>query len=298
MKIFVVHSGDDRGIIGPEIVEPIVLADKRAKVLVLGDGGKHWKREAAKLLDQAQMVLFVVGEKSHASENIGWELKRAIAGNKEIVYLKLNENNKLHPALTGIDRFTKKENTIGKEAKSVEDVIERVRRYEDGDYPLFNFPHSDIDRSEVMEQYKTFLETSERLVERRQTVNNFYLSANTALCTIMAAAFSALEGVTAKLLICFFLSITGIILSISWRSILDAYGILNSSKMKVISIIERNLPLSLYDTEWAVMSDNLNSKRYVSFTDSEKKTPMIFVMVYIVVCFIGLGILAAMYFLK
>lgn len=298
MNIFVVHSGSDRKTIIPAIVTPIEDADKRAKVLMLGDGGKHWKKEAARLLDKAQMVLFVVGAESFASPNIEWELKRAIAGNKEIIYLKLDEKNKLHSALTGVDRFTKKVDTIGKEVKSVEDVIERVRRYEDGDYPLFNMPVQGVDRTEVLEQYKTFLETSERLVERRQTVNNFYLSANTALCTIMAAAISALDGVTEKLLVCFFLSITGIILSISWRSILDAYGILNSSKMKVISIIERNLPLSLYDTEWAVMSDKLNSKRYVSFTDSEKKTPLIFVVVYIMVCLIGLGILAAQYLLK
>lgn len=67
---------------------------------------------------------------------------------------------------------------------------------------------------------------------------------------------------------------------------MNAYGILNGSKMKVISIIEHNLPVRLYDAEWDVMSDKLNSKKYVSFTDSEKKTPKAFIALYILLIII------------
>ncbi len=63
--------------------------------------------------------------------------------------------------------------------------------------------------------------------------------------------------------------------------ILEAYGILNASKMKIVSLIERKLPLSLYDQEWVIMSDKLNSRKYVSFTDSEKRIPKMFLCVYL-----------------
>ena len=73
------------------------------------------------------------------------------------------------------------------------------------------------------------------------------------------------------------------ILSISWNGILSAYGILNGSKMKVISMLECELPAALYDTEWEVMSDKLNSRKYVSFTESEKRAPKAFIILYILI---------------
>ena len=62
-------------------------------------------------------------------------------------------------------------------------------------------------------------------------------------------------------------------------------------ELKVISIIERRLPVSLFDSEWKVMGDKLNSKRYVSFTDSEKRLPKLFIALYIlliIVCILAI----------
>ena len=53
--------------------------------------------------------------------------------------------------------------------------------------------------------------------------------------------------------------------------------------MKVISLIEEKMPVALYDVEWQVMSDKLNNKKYVSFTNSEKRIPKIFLIVYVLV---------------
>jgi hypothetical protein len=87
------------------------------------------------------------------------------------------------------------------------------------------------------------------------------------------------------------LSIVGIILSVSWVKLLASYGDLNSSKMKIISYIEKQLPASLYDAEWAALSDKLNKRKYVSFTNSEKRVPVLFVAVYICVSICGIAFL-------
>ena len=87
------------------------------------------------------------------------------------------------------------------------------------------------------------------------------------------------------------LSIVGIILSISWIKLLSSYGDLNSSKMKIISYIEKQLPASLYDAEWAALSDKLNKRKYVSFTNSEKGVPLLFIIVYICVSICGIAFL-------
>ena len=81
----------------------------------------------------------------------------------------------------------------------------------------------------------------------------------------------------------------GIILDISWINILEAYGTLNSAKLKVINLLEEQLPIALYDAEWRIMSDKLNNKKYVSFTDSEKRIPKLFMAIY---CLIIVGMAA------
>ena len=63
--------------------------------------------------------------------------------------------------------------------------------------------------------------------------------------------------------------------------------------MKIISSIEKQLPLSLFDAEWAALSDKLNKKKYVSFTESEQVVPRLFGMVY----FLVMIFIAVSYFL-
>ena len=53
--------------------------------------------------------------------------------------------------------------------------------------------------------------------------------------------------------------------------------------MKVISLLEKQLPIALYDSEWKIMNDKLTNKKYTSFTDSEKKIPKTFGVVYCIV---------------
>lgn len=62
MKIFVVHSGSDRDAVLTQVVDMLEKLECRAKVLVLENGGVFWKKEAKKMIKQAQMVLFVVGK--------------------------------------------------------------------------------------------------------------------------------------------------------------------------------------------------------------------------------------------
>ena len=294
MNIFIVHSGCDKKIVTDSIIPQIEKLEPRAKLLALKNGGIFWKIEANNLIKKAQMVLFIVGKNSYESENISWELKKALRCNKLILYYKLNTEYEINDVIYGVDRFSKKKKILAEKMESLEDVVNRVKRYEDNEYKLFNDDIVNVNRSELLEQYKVFLETSESLVTRRQSVNSFYISANTALITIMAALVTLFGSLIEKIAICGLVSVVGLILAFSWYSILESYGVLNSSKMKVIRIIERELPVSLYDTEWDVMSDKLNSKKYTSFTDSEKKTPKIFAVLYltliVVMIIIGIGI--------
>ena len=146
---------------------------------------------------------------------------------------------------------------------------------------MFNQSVDSLDKDILLEQYKLFLQTSEDLVARRQNANNFYISVNSALMGVWGMIWALNILPLYKFFIGLLISMVGVILSLSWIKLLSSYGNLNGSKMKIISYIEKQLPVSLYDAEWEALSDRLNKKKYVSFTDSEKRIPILFIAVYI-----------------
>lgn len=147
----------------------------------------------------------------------------------------------------------------------------------------------------LLEQYKIFVQSSESLMVRRQTINSFYITANTVLVALFAAVV-ALKDVSHLLIIWsgLALSTIGIVITRAWKTILLSYGKLNSSKIKVISAIEKRLPVSLYDLEWSVMSNDTSNGGYKPFTKSEATTAATFFWLYIISCgatAIALGII-------
>lgn len=281
MNIFIIHSGSDRDFVASKMKE-MKRSSYSLNPLMLQNGGIFWKADAAQKIKKAQMVLFFVGENSHKSPYIAWELKQARKQDKPIYTILLNENYLRHDALQYQDSFSG-ENRYFDQLKTLDDVIKLINNFEDGDYHIFNQPVDQIDKVLLLEQYKTFLQTSEDLVLRRQNVNNFYISINSAIIAIFSSLFAFELSAEVRACLCVLFSLVGIVLSVAWIKILVAYGNLNSSKMKIISSIEKHLPASLYDAEWAALSDKLNKKRYVSFTDNEKQIPKIFIIIYSVI---------------
>ncbi len=281
MNIFVSHSGKDYDIVSAKLAE-LRRKNYNLNALALENGNFLWKVEAGNKIKKSQMVVLFVGEKTHESKYIAWELKTAIKYNKPIYTIKLNPKYEIHPVLVREDSFSKKQITYSKDITE-QQLSDIISKYDAGDYNIFNEMPENVDKSILLEQYKVFLQTSEDLVSRRQNVNNFYISLNSALIAIFSASLAFEFQLIYKLIIGLLFSLIGMILSVSWIRTLIAYGNLNSSKMKIISSIEKQLPVSLYDSEWAALSDKLNKKKYVSFTDNEKRIPKIFIAIYAVV---------------
>lgn len=279
MNIFVIHSSSDFSE-AEKITDSLKREEFSINTLILKNSSCFWKIEAHKKIKKSQMVVFVIGENSHKSPYIAWEIKESIKLKKPIYILKLNSENKLHKALFIKEPFTNEEQNYGNIVTRNE-LINIIKSYNTGDYGLFNFPSNELNHEILLEQYKLFLQTSEDLVNRRQNVNSFYISISSALIAIMGVFCTFDFGKEAELIICFLFCLIGMIISVSWSKILSCYGNLNSSKMKIISNIEKKLPLSLFDAEWAALSDRLNKKKYISFTETEKIIPRLFEIVYL-----------------
>ena len=143
-------------------------------------------------------------------------------------------------------------------------------------------PTSDPDINVLMEQYRLFVDTSERLVARRQVVNTFFLSANTL--ALSAVGLVAKDVDTAQLVPATVVAIcmAAIMLCVAWQRLVRSYAQLNRGKFAVIDCLESRLPAALFRAEWVALGKGQDPKRYTPFTRTEVIVPIIFIIIYAV----------------
>ena len=140
--------------------------------------------------------------------------------------------------------------------------------------------------SVVFEQYKMFVDTSERLVARRQTANRFFFSANALTISAIGVGISLIEDSENRFEFIasgiFVLSIVGVLFCVVWRTLVHSFAQLNSGKFAVIHEIEKMLPLALFTAEWYALGEGKDPKKYKSSTKTEMTVPIILMVVYTV----------------
>lgn len=139
----------------------------------------------------------------------------------------------------------------------------------------------------MFEQYKLYLELTDKISERRQTANQFFLGMNTGLCALIGYLYSSDAGSELKTL-AWAVPIAGILLSYFWYRLVKSYRDLNGAKFDVIQAIEQRLPLSPYRAEWAALEEGKNPKVYTPFSHLEIWVPR---------CFIGMFAALTMFLL-
>lgn len=294
MKAYIIYKSQDETEVKEKLKE---LQDKCASLEVLlleSVPLKAWKNHASKKIKQADCAIFFVGECSHESKYIDWEIKKFIKSNKRIYTIKLSPNNIYNESLYRKDCFGNVENIersrymYSKEV-SIEQLCANINNNLEMDISKEISCNKNMSGDVMVEQYKAYLQTSEDLVARRQSVSNFYISVNSALVSVLSAIIAVLSAIGSEysLLITiisgFIISILGIVLCLNWKRIVFSYGQLNAAKMKVIAAIEKQLPFDIYDIEWRVQTDKLGKNKYVSFTNIEKRIPMLFIALYTIV---------------
>ena len=170
---------------------------------------------------------------------------------------------------------------------SPEQLKAKIDRFDSKRYRVFSEEADtlteDTAREMLFEQYKMYQRTSEELVTRRQKTNEFYLSINTFLLTFFGVIIGWAEmPVKSKLIILSVTALAGVMFNQSWCSTIDQLKIINTAKLRLINTIERQLPLRLYDEEYAIMNDELNPWKYKNAFRDEKRSPYIFNGLYAV----------------
>ncbi len=278
---------------------------ENAQFIMLEGSQENWEGDATARIRECGKVLYIVGEMSAKSKYIQIELDIAGREHKEIYVFPLQEDYEINECL----KNAKKSVTALKGEYEGEIIINKAKErvyvlneaelndkfQKDSEEIRMILKSADFsDKDIIMQQYKMFVQTSEDLVKRKQSVNTFYVTLNSILLSAIVSVICSITelgksdgGNVAIYLLFIFLSIMGIIVCCSWITLLKSYGDLNASKMDIIGCIEEHLALKLFDTEWAILSRRIGKKKYKSFTVKEIAVAKIFLALYgllIIVC--------------
>ena len=143
---------------------------------------------------------------------------------------------------------------------------------------LINKPYNKKELPILLEQYKLISESADKITDKRQSTNNFYLGVNSFILAV--ASYLAVSKVnTVSILI----SVSGLLVSVVWLKNINSFKQLNSAKFKVIHELEEYLPARVYQKE-----DEYLQKGYYKLTAVEKWIPIIFGVLYVIIILISL----------
>jgi len=137
---------------------------------------------------------------------------------------------------------------------------------------------ADSERRERLEIYGILVEMADRVSQRRQAANNFYLSVNTAL--VGGSAY--LRTIGPNEITIFVLSIAGVCICALWAQNIRSYKTLNEAKFSVINNIESRLLEQPFAEEWKNLDPDGDGTRHKPFHKVESVVPWVFAGVYLV----------------
>jgi hypothetical protein len=136
-------------------------------------------------------------------------------------------------------------------------------------------------KNHYIEQYKIYLESIEKISDRRQSANKFFLTINTVLISIIGLSFQN-DFLKDVFFFKLFITFAGILFCIMFWFLIRSYKQLNTGKFKVLHEIESKLPLAIYEYEWEVLEEGKNKKVYYPFSHIELLIPWLFGIIYFV----------------
>jgi len=136
-------------------------------------------------------------------------------------------------------------------------------------------------RDHYLEQYKLYIDSIEKISDRRQYANNYFITINTALISLIGLSmqYRILDSYAwIKALV----AIVGIIICVIFWFLIRSYKQLNSGKFDVLHKIEEQLPIALYKYEWKILGEGKDKNKYFPFSHIELLIPWAFGIVYVI----------------
>ena len=145
----------------------------------------------------------------------------------------------------------------------------------------------------LLEQYKLYVEMADRVSQRRDQSNRFYvtiISALVALLVVLARLGAADSVWAAALLIA---GLFGAALSLIWLQNIRSYRTLNSAKFAVINALESQLPTAGYSDEWKLLQPKAGRPQYFQLTRVEQLVPSLTLLLFVGIACYGVFLFCA-----
>lgn len=130
--------------------------------------------------------------------------------------------------------------------------------------------------SALLDQYRLYVHSFEKVVIRRQTVHSFFLSANVLILTGLGVVAKDVAHSPPVVLIVISAGLVGTAIGLAWHRTLRSYAQLSKAKINVIRQLEQYLPAAAFSSEWDSLGRGQEPKRYYPLTKAELILPLIF----------------------
>ncbi len=134
-------------------------------------------------------------------------------------------------------------------------------------------------KSHLFDQYKIYIDSIEKTSDRRQHANNYFITINTALISLIGLSFQ-IKIFENLAWIKSILAFVGIVICVIFWFLIRSYKQLNTGKFEVVHEIEKHLPLALYKYEWEILGEGKDNKKYYPFSHIELFIPWVFGIIY------------------
>lgn len=139
-----------------------------------------------------------------------------------------------------------------------------------------NYPVNEYQKN-IFDQYIMFAEIADRVTERRNQMNAFFITINVVLVTIIGFFYEQEVGFSRKPFT-FLVLLAALALCVLWSSMLISYRKLSKSKYRIITEeYEPKLPSKPFTSEWQLCKQYKRPE----FTLIEFFIPYIFGLIYI-----------------
>lgn len=136
-------------------------------------------------------------------------------------------------------------------------------------------------RFAVLEQYKLYVEMTDRIAGRRIAANTFFLTLNTSVLTAFGVFWTSRPDFPAWLLT--FPLVALLADCAAWFYLMRSYQQLSAAKYVVVGALEERLPASPYwRAEWEALGEGKDRSKYWPVTHLERWIPVGFAITYVV----------------
>lgn len=161
------------------------------------------------------------------------------------------------------------------------------------EHPLWNpivnpesYSDKQLYQSHILAQYQLCIEMADRISQRRNLANTFFLTLHTLLISAVGFTLKVFEPfkqelgaekwavavpLAAVLALCYY-----------WWKLVRSYRQLNTAKFKVVGEFEAKLPARPFgEAEWKMLGEGKDPKLYTPLTQVENRIPLVFALIYV-----------------